>query len=213
MSRLWLSLLFVAACRTGRVEVPAWGERWFFSPDEKRIYIWGQSLAAFDIASRRLLWRQAIPRYARVVLSRSGRQLLVDGTRDFESQAPRLYLLRSDDGALLQDLLGPPPDEQTPFHSLALVIEHQWTGGPPKACAAVFSDSRLRVLTCAGWVFDFDLTTKQLARTRYLGIPGRSEHAWFHEGASYTPNYYAGLSPSGTWIVVARRNGHFMLYP
>jgi hypothetical protein len=252
--RLWLALLLAAACRTGRVEVPASGERWIFSPDEKRIYVVGSELSAFDLEKKRLVWQKMLPRRARVVLSRSGRQILVDDTHDFETLTPSMLLLNSDDGAPLQDLLGPPPDDTHPVQPLeerdlredppdddrpfggtlttgqwrldssgnrltvtdlksgAVVLEHQWPGGPAGLQAAVFSSSRLRALTQSGWVFDFDLSTWRLSGKRYLGIPGVSEHAWFHEGGSYSPLYYSGLSPSGDWIVVAKIRGRLTLY-
>lgn len=92
------------------------------------------------------------------------------------------------------------------------VLQYAWEKKPRESlCGTAFSRNRLRVFTCTGLLFDFDLATMHVTRQDDFGAP--SVYGSDFVGAASRMNYEPGLSPSGHWVVLRRPSGVLTLYP
>jgi hypothetical protein len=93
----------------------------------------------------------------------------------------------------------------------ATSLQHEWEKKqPPGLCGIAISGNRLRVFTCTGLLFQFDLATMKITRKDDFGTPavfGRDI-----VGPASRVNYTPGLSPSGDWIVMWKPSGVMTLY-
>ncbi len=100
----------------------------------------------------------------------------------------------------------------TSTKTAATMLKYEWEQKAREGlCGTAFSGNRLRVFTCTGLLFDFDLTIMNVIRKDDFGPP--SVYGEDFVGAASRTSYTPGLSPSGRWIVLWQPSGVITLYP